>query len=60
MKSKILALNDDIVEIIHNPILSNKSFMIRLTNYSNEKYEMTLNKDNIEGLAEFINDFLKG
>ena len=58
MKSKSVTLYDDVVEMLYNPSVSNKCYMIRTTNYSGEKYTMTLNKEDLGKLANLINNFL--
>lgn len=59
MKSDYVNLHDDFVEILHNPHLSNRCYMIRLTNYSNERYSMMINKEDLKGLADLLNKFLE-
>lgn len=58
MDSDYLNLPDDFVEILHNPNISNKCFMIRLTGYAQERYEMILSRDNMMALADFLNKYL--
>lgn len=50
---KILSLDltNDILEILHNPLLKHRPFMLRIINFSNEKYELRLDT---EGLKELI------
>lgn len=59
MKSKSVILYDDVVEMLYNPSVSNKCYMIRTTNYSGEKYTMTINKEDLGKLANLINNFLE-
>lgn len=59
MKSDFANLHDDFVEILHNPHLKNKCYMVRLTNYANERYTMTVNKEDLGKLANLINNFLE-
>lgn len=59
MKSEYLNLPDDFIEILHNPSIKNKSYLIRLTNFGNERYYLTLNRDNMMVLAEFILKYLE-
>lgn len=59
MKSDYVNLHDDFIEILHNPNISNKCYMVRLMNYSNERYEMMVSKDDLKGLADLINKFLE-
>jgi len=59
MRSDYINLHDDFVEILHNPHLSNKCYMVRLTNYSSERYYMMVNKEDLGKLANLINNFLE-
>jgi hypothetical protein len=59
MKSDYANLTDDFVEILHNPNISKNSFLVRLKNYSNERYEMMVSKDDLGKLANLINNFLE-
>lgn len=59
MKSNYINFPDDLIELLHNPNIKNKCYMLRVNNYSNEKYEMTLSKENLKELADFINRFLE-
>lgn len=59
MNSDYLNLPDDFVEILHNPNIKNKSYLIRLTNYGNERYYLTLSRDNMVVLADFIYKYLE-
>lgn len=59
MKSKSVTLYDDVVEMLYNPSISNKCYMIRIHNYSGEKYTMTVNKEDLGKLANLINNFLE-
>ena len=59
MKSKSVTLHDDVVEMLYNASVSNKCYMIRTTNYSGERYTMTINKEDLGKLANLINNFLE-
>lgn len=59
MKSEYANLHDHFVEMLHNPNISNKCYMIRATNYSGERYEMVINKEDLGKLANLINNFLE-
>jgi hypothetical protein len=58
MRKDYANLEDGLIEILHNPNITNNCYLIRLMNYSNEKMEMMLNKEDIEGLAELFNRVL--
>ncbi len=59
MKSEYANLHDDLVEILHNPNVTNKCYMIRITNYGGERYETMINKEDLWKLANLINNFLE-
>jgi hypothetical protein len=59
MKSEYVNLHDDFVEILHNPNVTNKCYMIRITNYSGERYETMINKEDLGKLANLINNFVE-
>lgn len=58
MRIETIGLSDDMVELLYNNNLRNKPYMVRLTNFSNEQYEMVLSRKDIEHLADFLKDFL--
>lgn len=58
-KSKLIVLDQDAVEILANENLRYKPYMVRLTNYNNERYEMRLSGDDLKVLADFINTYLE-
>jgi len=58
VNSKILILEDDILEIFHNDLLSNKPYLIRMTNFSNEVYEIRADKDDLVRLREILEKVL--
>ena len=57
---KLIDIEDGIIELLSNPKLKRKKYMIRLMNYDNEKYEFVLTRqemyDIIDGLSEFLED----
>ena len=58
MKSEYVNLNNHLVEILHNPNMSKRSYMIRFkTSY--ERYEMILSRDDLGNLANLSYDFLE-
>ena len=61
MKSEFLNLPDDYVELLHNPNLSNRSYMFRIMamQSGHYKYETVLKKNDLKKLADFIYDFLE-
>lgn len=59
MRSDYANLHEHFVEVLHNPHISNKCYMIRLTGYTQERYEMMLSKDDLKGLADLLNKFLE-
>lgn len=58
-KSNLIVLDDDAIEILANENLLYKPYMVRLSNYSHERYEMRLSKDDLKVLADFINNYLE-
>ena len=58
-KSKLIVLDQDAVEILANENLRYKPYMVRLTNYSHERYEMRLSGDELVELADFLNSYLQ-
>lgn len=58
VNSKILILEDDILEILHNDLLSNKPYLIRMTNFSNEVYEIRADEDDLVRLREILEKVL--
>lgn len=59
MKSEFANLHDHFVEILHNPNVTNKCFLIRLTGYTQERYEMMLNRDDLKELTDLFHKFLE-
>ena len=59
MKSEYLNLTIDLVELLHNPNLSKRNYMLRIKNDLYQKYETTLRRDELKSLADFIYDFLE-
>ena len=59
MRIETIGLSDDVVELLYNDNLRDKPYMMRLTNFSNERYEMVLSRKDIEHLADFINKYLE-
>jgi len=58
MKSEYVDLSNHLAEILYNPNMSKKSYMIRFkTSY--ERYEMILSRDDLGNLANLIYDFLE-
>jgi hypothetical protein len=55
----MIVLDQDAVEILSNENLFYKPYLLRLTNYNNERYEMRLSRDEIKGLADFLNQFVE-
>lgn len=58
INSKILIFEDDILEIFHNDLLSNKPYLIRMTNFSNEVYEIRADEDDLARLHEMLEKVL--
>jgi hypothetical protein len=59
MRKDYANLEDGLIEILHNPNITNNCYLIRLMNYSNERYEMRLSGDDLKGLADFIYRYLE-
>lgn len=58
MKSEYVNLSNHLAEILYNPNISKKSYMIRFkTSY--ERYEMILSRDDMNTLANLIYDFVE-
>ena len=55
--SKMLILQDNIVEVLHNDMLSNRPYLMRLTGW-NDRYDFRVSKEELENLAEFILSFV--
>ena len=59
---KLIDIEDGIIELLSNPKLTRKKYMIRLMNYDNEKYELVLTRqemrDIIDGLSKFLEETL--
>jgi len=58
MKSEYLNLTIDLVELLYNPNLSKRNYMLRIKNDVYQKYETVLKRDELKVLADFINEFL--
>jgi len=58
MKSEYLNLTIDLVELLYNPNLSKRNYMLRIKNDIYQKYETVLRRDELKELADFINEFL--
>jgi hypothetical protein len=58
MKSEYLNLTIDLVELLHNPNLSKRNYMLRIKNDIYQKYETVLKRDELKDLADFIYKFL--
>lgn len=54
INKSILNLDQDIVELLTNQNLSYRKHLVRLTNYSNERYELRLTTEELRVLADFI------
>lgn len=48
-------LNDGVAEIVHNSNICKNCYFIKLKNYSNEKIEMMINREDMERLAKLFN-----
>lgn len=53
----MIVLDQDAVEILANENLFYKPYLLRLTNYNNERYEMRLSRDDLKVLADFLNEY---
>ena len=58
MKSEYLNLTIELVELLYNPNLSKRNYMLRIKNDIYQKYETVLRRDELKALADFINEFL--
>lgn len=55
----MIVLDQDAIEILSNENLFYKPYLLRLTNYNNERYEMRLSGDDLKILADFLNEYLE-
>jgi hypothetical protein len=53
-KLQTIILEDDIIEIFYNVNLSNKPYLIRLSNYDNVVYEIRANHSDIDELSTVL------
>ena len=60
MKIDSLDLTNDIMELIYNPILKYRPFLLRIINFNNEKYELRLNENELNQIGDFIKNYSKG
>jgi hypothetical protein len=58
-KSERIVLDQDAAEILVNENLLYKPYLLRLTNYNHERYEMRLSGDDLKVLADFLNQFVE-
>lgn len=58
MKTESLDLTNDIVEILHNPMLKYRPFLLRLINFNNEKYELRLDYVSLQELVNLLSNAL--
>lgn len=56
---KTLDLTNDMLEILYNPLLSRRPYLLRLTNFSNETYELRLDFGQINELYNFLGGYIK-
>lgn len=59
MNKTTLDLSNDMVDILHNPLLSHRPYLLRLTNFSNETYELRLDFGQINELYNFLGGYIK-
>lgn len=59
INKSILNLDQDIVELLTNQNLSYRKHLVRLTNYSNERYELRSTTEELTVLADFIYAYLE-
>jgi hypothetical protein len=58
-KSERIVLDQDAAEILVNENLLYKPYLLRLTNYNHERYEMRLSGDDLKVLADFIYETIR-
>ena len=58
MKIETLDLTNDVVEILHNPMLKYRPFLLRLINFNNEKYELRLDYGSLQELVNLLSNAL--
>lgn len=56
--SKILIFEDDVLEIFYNELLSKKPYLIRMTNFSNEVYELRADEEDLSRLYKILEKVL--
>lgn len=55
---QLIAFDDDIIEIIHNNSLSKKPYLIRFTNYSDQRYEMRADDQDLIELKKILEQLI--
>lgn len=58
MRIDSLDLSNDIIEILYNPFLRYRPFLLRLINFNNERHEVRLSKDQLIEIYNFIGKYL--
>jgi len=58
--TKYIVLEDDVISIMYNDLLKTKPFLIRMTNFNNEQYEVRADKEDVEKLIQKLNELIKG
>ena len=59
MDRSTLDLTNDMIDILYNPDLSHRPYLLRLTNFSNERYELRLDNEQMNDLYNFLGDYIR-
>ncbi len=54
--NQYLITDDDIVEILHNNLLQNRPYLLRFTNYDNERYEIRMSEEDITYFIKILKE----
>jgi hypothetical protein len=52
---KVLILEDDVIDIYYNSSLKKKPYLIKLTNYDNETYELRCDEEDLRKFYTLLN-----
>lgn len=55
--NQYLMTDDDVVEILHNKLLKNRPYLLRFTNYDNERYEIRMSEEDITYFIKVLKEF---
>lgn len=58
VKSQTIIFEDNVIEILHNTLLSKNPFLVRIYDYHNQPFEIRMNAEELKEMSEFIDSFL--